>query len=108
ERTGQSHVPSSTTPPPPRDQRERKYIYVLEGVLRGMAALERRLGVAGAGRLVNEFYKVARDVAFKHDALLDQPRLPEAPGTSGGEAMVRFVVGLPVASEDDAGRAIKL
>ena len=57
-----------------RDQRERKYVYVLEGVLRGMAALEKRLGAAGAARLVNEFYKVARDVAFKHDALIDMPR----------------------------------
>ncbi|NVB78792.1 MAG: tetratricopeptide repeat protein [Kofleriaceae bacterium] len=111
-------VPSRATP---RERAERKYVYVLEGILRGMAALERRLGAAGAARLVNEFYKVARDVAFKHDALLDIPRLPAdgkdvpigaldtAPTTGiGGEAMVRLVVGLPVAGEDDAGRAIKL
>ncbi|HEY5923934.1 MAG TPA: protein kinase [Kofleriaceae bacterium] len=101
-----------------REGRERKYVYVLEGVLRGMAALERRLGTAGATRLVNEFYKVARDVAFKHDALLDIPRLPSdgkdvpvgdvSPTTGVGEAMLRVVVGLPIASEDDAGRAIKL
>ena len=61
---------------------------------------------AGAARLVNEFYKVARDVAFKHDALLDVPKLPAdgkdvpigvaelAPGTTGGETIVRLVVGL--------------
>jgi class 3 adenylate cyclase len=85
-----------------------------------MAALERRLGPAGAARLVNEFYKVARDVAFKHDALLDIPRLPadgkdvpiadlNQPTTgTGGEAMLRVVIGLPIAGEDDAGRAIKL
>ena len=82
-----------------------------------MAALERRLGAAGAARLVNEFYKVARDVAFKHDALLDIPRsadgkdVPSAtrrPATDGGEAMLRVVVGLPIAGEDDAGRAIRL
>jgi serine/threonine protein kinase/tetratricopeptide (TPR) repeat protein len=98
-----------------RDQRERKYVYVLEGILRGMAALEQKLGAAGAGKLVNEFYKVARDVAFKHDALLDIPRLDgkDAPNTDGmttgaGEAMLRVVIGLPVAGEDDAGRAIKL
>jgi hypothetical protein len=92
---------------------------VLEGILRGMAALEKRLGATGAARLVNEFYKVARDVAFKHDALLDVPRLDTdgkelpiadiSPTTGvGGEAMLRVVVGLPVAGEDDAGRAIKL
>ena len=111
---------------PRRDQRERKYVYVLEGVLRGMAALERKLGASGAARLVNEFYKVARDVAFKHEALLDVPRLPadgkdvpvgeldgppyggHGPTATGHETTLRVVVGLPVASEDDAGRAIKL
>ncbi len=100
-----------------REVRERKYVYVLEGILRGMAALERRLGAAGAARLVNEFYKVARDVAFKHDALLDYPRIPsdgkdvplgEMTTGAGGEAVIRVVVGLPIASEDDASRAIKL
>src|SRR5207237_8646665 len=65
-----------------------------------------------AAKLVNEFYKVARDVAFKHEALLDVPRLdggePPATGTGGSDAMLRVVIGLPIASEDDAGRAIKL
>src|SRR5262245_22618422 len=119
--------PPTPRPDARRDPRERKYIYVLEGVLRGMAALERRLGPAGAARLVNEFYKVARDVAFKHDAVLDVPPLPaddkavpvpsegvagahagHAMGTDGHDAMLRVIVGLPVPSEDDAGRAIKL
>ena len=110
-------------PEPRRDQRERKYVYVLEGVLRGMAALERRLGASSAAHLVNEFYKVARDVAFKHEALLDVPRLPAdgkdvpvgelgigyaGPTATGHETTLRVIVGLPVASEDDAGRAIKL
>jgi len=121
---------ATPTPEPRRDPRERKHIYVLEGVLRGMAALERRLGASSAARLVNEFYKVARDVAFKHEALLDIPRLPAdgkdvpvgelgvgapyvAPGHgpttgTGHETTLRVVVGLPVGSEDDAGRAIKL
>ena len=103
--------------PAPRDVRERKYVYVLQGVLRGMAALEKRLGSTGAARLVNEFYKVARDVAFKHEALLDVPRLPtdgkDIPLTdqgtlSGADTVLRVVVGLPVAGEDDAGRAIQL
>ncbi|HEY5939121.1 MAG TPA: serine/threonine-protein kinase, partial [Kofleriaceae bacterium] len=98
-----------------RDLRERKYVYVLQGILRGMAALERKLGQTGAARLVNEFYKVARDVAFKHEAILDVPRLqpdgkdvPVTDGTGVGETTIRVVVGLPVAGEDDAGRAIKL
>ncbi|MBA3820804.1 MAG: protein kinase, partial [Deltaproteobacteria bacterium] len=104
--------------------RERKYVYVLQGILRGMAALERKLGVTGAQRLVNDFFKVARDVAFKHLALLDAPRpehkdldlaalsvatpAPHASTAPGGETAIRVVVGLPIASEDDAGRAIKL
>ena len=115
-----THQTGAETPTPSRastrEQRERKYVYVLEGILRGLAALERKLGAAGAARLVNEFYKVARDVAFKHDALLDFPRLDakDAPlvdpaaATGSGEAMLRVVIGLPIASEDDAGRAIKL
>src|SRR5439155_11143578 len=89
-----------------RDPRERKYVYVLEGVLRGLAALERRLGARGAARLVDEFYQVARDIAFKHEALLGALG---PPGTGDGhEATLRVVIGLPVPSEDDAGRAIRL
>ena len=104
--------PPTPEPEKPRDTRERKYVYVLEGVLRGMPALERRLGGAGASRLVNDFYKVVRDVVFKHQGLLDLPRLP-ADGKDvivpdADATMLRVVVGLPVASEDDADRAIKL
>ncbi|MBA2538930.1 MAG: serine/threonine protein kinase, partial [Deltaproteobacteria bacterium] len=117
-----------TTPQPipdsekPRDQRERKYVYVLQGILRGMAALEKKLGATGAARLVSEFFKVARDVAFKHDAILDLPRadaaaqsgdghsgeFPVGPATSAGETTLRVVVGLPIPSEDDSSRSIKL
>ncbi len=119
--TKSSQVVRSKTPTPgPPVARERKYVYVLQGILRGMAALERKLGQTGAQRLVNDFYKVARDVAFKHQALLDFPRLsptepakdegplPAATTGVGGETTIRIVVGLPIASEDDAGRAIKL
>ena len=103
--------PPTPDPVPARDVRERKYVYVLEGVLVGLSALERRLGTSGAATLVNEFYKVARDVAFKHQALLDFPRLPEDGSDlaiSDDGTMLRVVVGLPISSEDDADRAIKL
>ncbi|MFT3692322.1 MAG: tetratricopeptide repeat protein [Kofleriaceae bacterium] len=104
--------PPTPDPVPARDTRERKYVYVLEGVVRGIAALEKRVGTSGAQRLVNEFYKVARDVAFKHQGLLDLPKLaPDGTLTTPGDlegTMLRVVVGLPVAMEDDADRAIKL
>ncbi|TMQ27662.1 MAG: tetratricopeptide repeat protein [Deltaproteobacteria bacterium] len=75
---------------------------------------------------------MARDIAYKHDALLDLPRLPDGKDTGkdvgdaglaavlgagigspttapgGHDTMLRVVVGLPVTSEDDAGRAIRL
>ena len=102
---------------PPQVQRERKYVYVLQGILRGMAALEKKLGPTGAARLVSEFFKVARDVAFKHDAILDYPRIdaahtaedaPAPSHTSTGETALRVVIGLPIPSEDDSSRSIKL
>ncbi len=102
----------------PRDQRARKYVYVLQGILRGMTALETKLGANGAARLVSEFFKVARDVAFKHEAIVDYPRAaaesesddPAMASTvaGGGETSLRVVVGLPIPSEDDPSRAIRL
>jgi hypothetical protein len=82
----------------PRESRERKFVYVVDGVIRGQAALERRLGAADAARLVADFRRVARDIAFKHDAVEDK----------SPDATLRLIVGLPVAGEDDAGRAIRL
>ncbi len=91
--------------------RERKYVYVLQGLLRGMAALERRLGPSGAAKLVDQFFTVARDVAFKHEAILETPGkedgITSSPGF-GHETTMRVLVGLPVASEDDASRSIRL
>ena len=96
---------SRPEPPAPRGEiRERKYVYVLEGIVRGLPALERRLGPGGAARVAAELDKVARDVAFKHDALVET----RAPTAEGEGASVRAVVGLPVASEDDAARVIRL
>ncbi|MEZ4367912.1 MAG: protein kinase [Kofleriaceae bacterium] len=85
--------------------RERRYVYVLDGVLRGIAALERRVGGDGAARLLGDFAHIARDVAFKHDALLVEPPAgDEAPPRDA----IRLVVGLPLASEDDADRVVRL
>ena len=84
----------------PREHRERKFVYVVEGVIRGVAALERKLGAAGATRVVEEFRRVARDIAFKHEALEDR--------SDRDLDAIRLVVGLPLASEDDAGRTIRL
>lgn len=123
----------TSTPRPERvrDACERKYVYVLEGLVRGVDAAEQRLGVSGAARLLSEFYKVARDVVYKHHGLLDLPRLATdgghiepaqhtslgvAPATFEAAAAtlrsepprLRVVIGLPVAGEDDASRAIRL
>jgi serine/threonine protein kinase/predicted ATPase len=87
------------------DLRTRKYVYVLEGILRGTGALERRLGRDRAQRLTAEFMQVAKDVAFKNDAVVDAARHDARPGEFGA---LRLVVGLPVAGEDDAARAIRI
>jgi eukaryotic-like serine/threonine-protein kinase len=89
-------------PAPPAEVRERKYVYVVEGVIRGVGALERRLGAADARRLVDGFLEVARDVAYKLDALVD------GQGEPAPRDALRLVVGLPVAGEDDASRTIRL
>ncbi|CAN5775894.1 hypothetical protein BH11MYX2_BH11MYX2_10580 [soil metagenome] len=122
-----SSVPGSGESRGTRDK-ERKYVYVLQGLLRGMTALEKKLGAQAAAKLVNDFYRVARDVAFKHEAVLESPKLPgdgkdisipEISGSltaaspvqgslSSSETGIRLVVGVPIASEDDAGRAIRL
>ena len=98
---GPRSMPSIEADPSIRTEvRERKYVFVVEGVIRGLAALDRRLGAGGARRVVDEFLEVARDVAYKLDALVD-PR-------EDARDVVRLVVGLPVAAEDDANRTIRL
>lgn len=87
-------------------QRERRYVYVLEGVLRNVPPLRAARGLDGAAALLEDLLHVVRDVAFKHDAILHAPSsraLARADASS-----LRLVVGLPVASEDDAGRALRL
>jgi eukaryotic-like serine/threonine-protein kinase len=105
-----------------RDQvRERRHVYVLQALLRGTAVLQQRIGADALAALLAQFKQVARDVAFKHDAILEvrktvpalAPDAAAATAAEGAEASesdpsLRMVVGLPVAGEDDAGRAIRL
>ncbi|HKE13905.1 MAG TPA: protein kinase [Kofleriaceae bacterium] len=83
---------------PARETRERKHVLVLEGHIAGAAALERRLGRREALRILHQFLAVARDIAFKYEAHVHRM----------DEAGLTCVVGLPVASEEDASRAIRL
>jgi serine/threonine protein kinase/predicted ATPase len=96
-----SSVPAMAAMPavePTRETRERKHVLVLEGHIGGAPALERRLGRREALRLLEQFLEVARDIAFKHEAYVH--RLDESGLTC--------VVGLPLASEEDSSRAIRL
>ncbi len=88
----------ANTPKPTTEVRERKYVFVIEGQVCGVSSLERRLGNDGADQVVKAFFRVAEDIAYKHDAHIHQV-------TRVG---FTFVVGLPVAAENDASRAIRL
>ncbi|HEU5058307.1 MAG TPA: protein kinase [Kofleriaceae bacterium] len=81
-----------------REARERKHVLVLEGQIGGTQALERRLGRREAMRLLQDFFSVARDIAYKHEAYVHRI----------DEAGLTLVVGLPVASEEDPSRTIRL
>ncbi len=91
-----SHAPGSS--PSSGPSAERKYVFVLEGHMCGLGELERKLGHSGGAALVADFFKVARDIAYKHDAHIHRT----------DEVGFTFVVGLPVAAEDDASRTIRL
>lgn len=88
------------TPPPraPSEVRERKYVYVIEGQVCGLPALERRVGKERAQAMLRDFTTVSQNVAYKHEAHIHRQ--------DAGD--FTFVVGLPVAGEDDATRAIRL
>ena len=81
-----------------REARERKHVLVLEGQIGGTQALERRLGRREALRLLQDFFSVARDIAYKHEAYVHRI----------DESGLTLVVGLPVASEEDPSRTIRL
>lgn len=93
-----------------RDQvRERRHVYVLQSLLRGTEQLHDRIGPDGVAALISQFQQIARDVAFKHEAILEVQRVAPTPGDEAApQPSLRMVVGLPVAGEDDAGRAIRL
>ncbi len=88
------------TPVPriPSEVRERKYVFVLEGHMCGLGELDRKLGRDGAAQLITDFFAVAKDIAYKHDAHIHRT----------DEVGFTFVVGLPIAAEDDASRTIRL
>jgi serine/threonine protein kinase/predicted ATPase len=81
-----------------RDARERKHVLVLEGQISGTQALERRLGRREATRILHDFFSVARDIAYKHESYVHRI----------DESGLTLVVGLPVASEEDPSRTIRL
>lgn len=78
--------------------RERKPVYVLDGCLSGLDLLRQRIGDDKASSLIADFYGVAKDIAFKHDASLEET----------SETGLRLIVGVPVSSDDDASRTTRL
>ncbi len=94
--------PGGDTPPPGMHEvRERKHVLVLEGELTGLPSLRRRVGEARAAQTVAEFFRIAEHIAYKHEA--HAHRISD-PGGSG----FAYVIGLPVAGEDDPSRAVRL
>jgi serine/threonine protein kinase/predicted ATPase len=92
-------TPSPETPLPERKEvRERKPAFILEGALAGLEALTKRVGAEAAEGIVADFYSVAKDIAFKHDALLEETE----------DAGLRAIVGVPAAGDDDASKTTRL
>jgi serine/threonine protein kinase/tetratricopeptide (TPR) repeat protein len=87
--------------PPRAEIRERKYVYVIDAVVRG--------GVGPAAqKAIGEFLAVVPDIAYKHDAIVGHPAEAGADDATRADDTLRFVIGLPAAGEDDAARAIRL
>jgi serine/threonine protein kinase/predicted ATPase len=100
-RSAQIEHTGDTPPPLPQETRERKHVVVIEGELSGLTSLKRHVGPERAAQTVSDFFRIAEHIAYKHDA--HAHRAPEA-GATG----FTYVVGLPVAGEDDPSRAIRL
>ena len=78
--------------------RERKHVFVVAGQVTGAGALEARVGVEQAKDVLGDFFKVAKDIAFKEEAVVHETT----------DSRIILVVGLPVASETDPSRTIRL
>lgn len=78
--------------------RERKPVFVLQALPAGLDKLEQQIGATAAKKVVADFQKIAKDIAFKHDAYFDESE----------EEGLRIIVGVPVAGEDDPSRTVRL
>ena len=85
-------------PEKPIEVRTRKHVVVLEGYVRGFAALEQQVGRMRAQKTIAQFLDVARSIAFKHDSYVHRAE----------DSSITVLVGLPMAREDDASRTISL
>lgn len=83
---------------PVEEVRTRKHVVVMEGVIRGLASLEKQVGALRARKLVEQFFEVARAIAFKHESYVYDAR----------DGNITIMVGLPVVREDDTSRAIRV
>ncbi|MBI4508288.1 MAG: protein kinase [Deltaproteobacteria bacterium] len=103
-------APSLTFPSYPKGEaaetREKKHVFVIEGHVRGLSTLQEQAGEAHAREAMKDFYRIAENIAFKHEAHAHVP-LPKSDRPDAFETFT-FLVGLPVAGEDDASRAIRL
>ncbi len=89
---------------PPTEVRERRSVLLVEARLAGFEVLRQRVGEERARATVADFFRIVEHVAYKHDA---HPQ--RAPGMgAGGVPGLAYVVGLPVAGDDDPSRAIQL
>ena len=78
--------------------RERKHVFVVAGQVTGAGALQTRVGAEQSKSLLEDFFKVASDIAYKEEAVIHET----------GDSRIVLVVGLPAASEGDASRTIRL
>lgn len=91
-------IPSEDDTPERKELRERKPAFILQGELAGLVALTKRVGPEAAEEMVTDFYSVAQDIAFKHDAILDDTV----------QEGLRAIVGIPAAGDDDASKTTRL
>ncbi len=97
-----THSSEAGTPSPEaaerKEIRERKPAFILQATLAGLGSLTKRVGEEAAGAIVADFFSVAQDIAFKHDAILDET----------GDDGLRAIVGIPATGDDDASKTTRL